>query len=128
MAGNRRFRPSSPLRDIKVTRDNLDCDLFNLFVARRYGADWVVRKRFLGLFPPGWSWAVLCLIPCGYFLGCYLEPGQQWISLGGLVGGMLILSLLMGLPVGRFSYPRWRKGLHTFRDLVGFVVPKQRKV
>lgn len=102
------IRPSTSLRICPAKWKN--CDLINNYIFRRFGSDCVLRPRFLGFLPPIWSWL-------GLSLGVYL------ILFKGAGFGMAFVTLIFfGAFVMYLTFPRWRRGLRTFRDLVEFVM------
>ena len=97
---------------IKVYRDKWQ--YLNNYLSKRFGKDEVLSDRFLGVFPEGWSW--LFLTVGSYFFGITCCDAS-WIG-----WWILLLFLFTGIIVGLLSWPKWRKGLRTFRDLVEYVV------
>ncbi len=113
--------PSTRLSAFKLSWgskfDRNKWEYLNNYLSKRFGKDEVLSDRFLGVFPFGWSWLALSLGFLGVLARCPDTPGiGWWILLIPLVG------LVAALVTGFLSWPKWRKGLHTFRDLVEYVV------
>ena len=106
------IRPSVPLSMFRLRKRNRK--YLNKYIHKRFGKKEVVFNYFLGLFPSTWTWFVL-FMSLSFYDVVYCNAPL-------IYGGTLFTSIVSWIFVYFLSWPKWRKGLHTFRDLVEYVV------
>lgn len=108
-----RLRPSADLR-AAVAAGNWQ--RLDGFVHARFGVGGLVRRRFLGVLPPGWTWLAASGVSA-VLLGKLLHwQLSAWLVLCALA------MFLLGVLVARLSVPVWRIASTTGRDVVEWIL------
>ncbi len=108
--------PSAPLSTCGMDRENWQ--YLNEYLDKRFGKNNLLSFRFLGIFPSFWAWILLLM---GLYGLMVIHYDSSWI--GWWVLDMIVLNSVV---VYFLSWPKWRKGLHTFRDLVEYVAAESK--
>lgn len=112
-----RIRPSTDLRAALPRSDWPQCERF---LNARFGVRGLIRRRFLGVASPGWTWLALCVLGV---IGTARVIG--WQLIGSLLAG-LCGAILFGIVVGRLSRPTWRHRRTTARQVVKWILWRRR--